>query len=533
MKPAICTQCGAQIEVDETKEAGICKSCGTAFITEKAINNYITQNTTVHNTVHNVTENVTKIILGDEKDAGDDHFKRGLTQLRLKHYGDANSEFEKATKKSPECAKYWFYLFYADLSGFESFYCLDSYSTREAFKSFKALASDNELKEYEKEFGIYLNSYEDFAYGYFAKIHSSLESDAEISLIYKIHKMKLECKNAEIAKEIIKKVGENKVKFKDGYNTQCDYIFVLNSVKNVLGEQVEMPQNYFDNVNTLDGNGVLQVLDPHQFLKDGVFEVSNPVIKKIFLHSIEGVKKLVVKDNKIYSKCYQLNKYAGVDIVEVDASCNSYDCIKGAMVMACGLLILPEHITTLEPFSYTTYSTDIDHRFNDLEKNLPNSGCIIHYKGVATGGLSHTYKDKNVLRDTVETKVDKWAYVSNGKVYNCSPSDDRLKKYFGENHGLVAAEEQKAKEGCYVATCVYGSYDCPEVWVLRRYRDFSLKNSALGRTFIKVYYAISPKIVKIFGKYAWFNKIFKKVLDKKVNKLYKKGYSNTPYNDNN
>ena len=37
---AKCTQCGANIEVDDSKEAGICKYCGTAFITEKAINNY-------------------------------------------------------------------------------------------------------------------------------------------------------------------------------------------------------------------------------------------------------------------------------------------------------------------------------------------------------------------------------------------------------------------------------------------------------------------------------------------------------------
>ena len=28
--------------------------------------------------------------------------------------------------------------------------------------------------------------------------------------------------------------------------------------------------------------------------------------------------------------------------------------------------------------------------------------------------------------------------------------------------------------GCYVATAVYGSYDCPEVWTLRRYRDYTL-----------------------------------------------------------
>lgn len=40
--PAICTQCGAQIEVDDSHESGICKYCGTAFITEKVINNYTT-----------------------------------------------------------------------------------------------------------------------------------------------------------------------------------------------------------------------------------------------------------------------------------------------------------------------------------------------------------------------------------------------------------------------------------------------------------------------------------------------------------
>lgn len=46
---AKCTQCGANIEVDDTKEAGICKYCGTAFITEKAINNYITYITNNNN----------------------------------------------------------------------------------------------------------------------------------------------------------------------------------------------------------------------------------------------------------------------------------------------------------------------------------------------------------------------------------------------------------------------------------------------------------------------------------------------------
>ena len=46
---AKCTQCGANIEVDDSKEAGICKFCGTAFITEKAITNYNTYVTNNNN----------------------------------------------------------------------------------------------------------------------------------------------------------------------------------------------------------------------------------------------------------------------------------------------------------------------------------------------------------------------------------------------------------------------------------------------------------------------------------------------------
>lgn len=45
---AKCTQCNANIEIDDTKEAGICQCCGSAFITEKAITNY---NTYVTNNV--------------------------------------------------------------------------------------------------------------------------------------------------------------------------------------------------------------------------------------------------------------------------------------------------------------------------------------------------------------------------------------------------------------------------------------------------------------------------------------------------
>lgn len=85
--------------------------------------------------------------------------------------------------------------------------------------------------------------------------------------------------------------------------------------------------------------------------------------------------------------------------------------------------------------------------------------------------------------------------------------------------------------GCYVATCVYGSYDCPEVWTLRRFRDEKLASTWYGRLFIKIYYALSPIAVKLFGGFKWFHSMFKPMLDKLVSKLSSQGVECTPYED--
>jgi len=103
-----------------------------------------------------------------------------------------------------------------------------------------------------------------------------------------------------------------------------------------------------------------------------------------------------------------------------------------------------------------------------------------------------------------------------------------LKNYPEKTPGGQHAVGQK---GCYVATSVYGSYDCPEVWVLRRYRDHKLANTRRGRTFIKFYYKISPALIKIFGNMRLFRFIAKKMLDRKVRKLQAKGFASSPYND--
>lgn len=91
----------------------------------------------------------------------------------------------------------------------------------------------------------------------------------------------------------------------------------------------------------------------------------------------------------------------------------------------------------------------------------------------------------------------------------------------------------KKSEGCYVATCVYGSYNCPQVWTLRRYRDNTLAKTWYGRAFIHTYYAVSPTIVKWFGNTKWFKKMWKGKLDRMVADLQSKGVESTPYIDKN
>ena len=103
---------------------------------------------------------------------------------------------------------------------------------------------------------------------------------------------------------------------------------------------------------------------------------------------------------------------------------------------------------------------------------------------------------------------------------------------FQKSHKELFEEQTKGSQGaCYIATAVYGSYDCPQVWTLRRYRDYYLAESMFGRLFIHFYYAISPTIVSWFKDKDWFQRFWKNKLDKKVYILNQKGYMNTPYSD--
>lgn len=131
--------------------------------------------------------------------------------------------------------------------------------------------------------------------------------------------------------------------------------------------------------------------------------------------------------------------------------------------------------------------------------------------------------DDDVDADTFEKMEEEYTRKFEADVQKRASEVPSHHKYF-DNHTASGG-------GCYIATCVYGSYDCPEVWTLRRYRDFKLAESVFGRQFIKIYYAISPKIVSLFGNKNWFRKMCKGALDPMVKRLHNNGFNDTPYYD--
>lgn len=77
----------------------------------------------------------------------------------------------------------------------------------------------------------------------------------------------------------------------------------------------------------------------------------------------------------------------------------------------------------------------------------------------------------------------------------------------------------KATDGCYIATMAYGSYEHPQVLELRKFRDEILRKTFAGRFFIKNYYSISPKLVKILKNNKTINDLIRKGLNQFIKLL--------------
>jgi hypothetical protein len=100
--------------------------------------------------------------------------------------------------------------------------------------------------------------------------------------------------------------------------------------------------------------------------------------------------------------------------------------------------------------------------------------------------------------------------VINLKPKESSESNSSMK--FGEPSSInkyAEEEEKKDSGGCFIATAVYGSYDAPEVIILRNFRDTILKKYLFGRLFINSYYTFSPSLAKFISKKHFLTRLLK------------------------
>jgi hypothetical protein len=75
--------------------------------------------------------------------------------------------------------------------------------------------------------------------------------------------------------------------------------------------------------------------------------------------------------------------------------------------------------------------------------------------------------------------------------------------------------------GCYIATMAYGSYEHPQVLILRKFRDDVLHSYFIGKLFVKLYYSVSPKFVFVLKNQITINRIIRKILDKLIENIIK------------
>lgn len=138
-----------------------------------------------------------------------------------------------------------------------------------------------------------------------------------------------------------------------------------------------------------------------------------------------------------------------------------------------------------------------------------------HIKGYCH--LRNEERTFRISRITAVRVLPSGGWVSNHSLPNFNISSSRY-SYSSNNS---SSESKISNEGCYIATMIYGSYEHPQVMILRWYRDNVLRKNLLGQLFIRTYYFFSPKLVAVLKGHDKINKTIRYILDKQVQRIKK------------
>lgn len=184
-------------------------------------------------------------------------------------------------------------------------------------------------------------------------------------------------------------------------------------------------------------------------------------------------------------------------------------------------------------------STAASNHYNEIRSQIGDSFAVQNslaqdYANNVFSSAMICYTLGDLLYSLKETELSCIAWKTAINIHVACIANRASKKVFNSYVERIKNIEPDYKcptRGCYIATAVYGAYDCPEVWTLRRFRDFYLGKTWYGRFFIKIYYTVSPQLVILFGHTRLFQLFWKKRLDKLVKKLNCQGVSDAPYVD--
>lgn len=184
--PAKCTNCGGELQIDNTKDAAVCPYCGSAFIIEKAVNLY--------NQTYNINTNTVNILQqSGGRDSADKLYEAGLNALNIHNYSLAEKCFSDMKKYYPSDYRgYWGMMKY-----YSQGYSMSETTIKEVLEEFKnacALANPDEKK-------IIVNNYNTIV----SKFNKELSEYAEESARIRNKKIREQTIDAEKKLKQIKK----------------------------------------------------------------------------------------------------------------------------------------------------------------------------------------------------------------------------------------------------------------------------------------------------------------------------------------
>jgi hypothetical protein len=126
--------------------------------------------------------------------------------------------------------------------------------------------------------------------------------------------------------------------------------------------------------------------------------------------------------------------------------------------------------------------------------HIYNTGDVVEIAATPNQGIDFKAWTGNINTDKAPLSI----VMDGNKTVNAT-----FRSSGGGGGGGGGGGDDEGRPGpCFIATAAYGSPGHPHVQVLRAFRDRYLMRSRLGRSFVDLYYRVSPRVAAFVGKHA-------------------------------